>query len=512
MGLSGIAAVSCNFTGSQPDKNFVPVSKNEKYLYLDLDGKVVINPQFTFASYFNEGLALVHEIEDTGKFGFIDYSGKYVIEPEYVSATLFSEGIAWVAKTNGAPIAIDKTGKMLFKLQEANSVRCFSQGLAAVQVSKNDELFWGFVNKKGDFEIQPQFDDVLFFTDGLCAVQRGGDWGFIDKNGIAVIPYRYSKVEMFKNGRAVYSNEGMYGLIDKHGNNIINPVYEFMDIDGNLFMIKQDGKMGWCDKNGKIVINPIYRDVQPFNGSSLAAVTIDGEKWGYINQKNETVIAPQFSSAFPFTKNSALASIDGIFYGMINKEGVFITESKFNIDPEYMPRYDYVLNEYMHVENQKIDLVSLLSLINFENPEGINLSSTISAALKWYNLSESDLQTDGDLHMANENYISDDMVLRTYIIATPYSNSGDRSSYNPNKLIEGIQYVVSGNSEDKNNVIYDEILNQLNNSASFELVYLQNLPFYKGQNFYVYVEKTYDHVGLAFFNHSSIDNLFSSKK
>jgi hypothetical protein len=323
-----------------------------------------------------------------------------------------------------------------------------------------------------------------------------------------VIPYRYSKVGMFNNGRAVYSIDGQYGLIDKNGKTIINPIYESMDSDGNLYMIKLDGKMGWCDRNGKTIINPIYREIQPFNESDIAAVSIDGEKWGYINIKNETVIAPQFTMALPFNKNCALASIDGQSYGLINKNGVFITEQKYSVDLELIPRYDYVLNEYMFVNNQKFDTTPIFSQINFDQPEEISLSSTISSAIKYFELSQSDLQIDGDLHLVKERYFSDDMLIKTYIIATPYSDSNDRFSYNPNKKIDGIAYGISGNTEEKNNIIYDEILKYLDKSSYVELKSSDNISIYKGDDKYIYIEKKYDQVAVAFFNMNVIKKYF----
>lgn len=506
--LLSIVAVSCKLFNSITEKQLFPVTKNGVYLYLNADGEVAINPQFSLASYFNEGLALVQELGDSGKIGFIDYSGKYVIQPDYLTATLFSEGIAWVVKKNGAPMAIDKNGHVLFKLDEAQVARCYSQGLAPVQVYKNGYPYWGFVSKTGVFEIQPQFENVLFFTEDLCAVQKEGVWGFINETGRLVIPYRYSKVGMFNNGRAVYSIDGQYGLIDKSGKTIINAIYETMDNDGNLYMIKLDGKMGWCDRNGKTIINPIYREIQPFNESDIAAVSIDGEKWGYINIKNETVIAPQFTMALPFNKNCALASIDGQSYGLINKNGVFTTEQKYSVDLELIPRYDYVLNEYMFVNNQKFDTTPIFSQINFDQPEEISLSSTISSAIKYFELSQSDLQIDGDLHLVKERYFSDDMLIKTYIIATPYSDSNDRFSYNPNKKIDGIAYGISGNTEEKNNIIYDEILKYLDKSSYVELKSSENISIYKGDDKYIYIEKKYDQVAVAFFNMNVIKKYF----
>ena len=42
---------------------------------------------------------------------------------------------------------------------------------------------WGFIDKTGKIIINPQFDEVDFFSEGLCAVKIGNKWGYIDKKG-----------------------------------------------------------------------------------------------------------------------------------------------------------------------------------------------------------------------------------------------------------------------------------------------------------------------------------------
>ena len=55
----------------------------------------------------------------------------------------------------------------------------------------------GFIDKKGNYVINPRFDDVGFFSDGLCGVKIGDKWGFIDKKGNYVINPRFDDVGFF---------------------------------------------------------------------------------------------------------------------------------------------------------------------------------------------------------------------------------------------------------------------------------------------------------------------------
>ena len=63
-------------------------------------GRFTINPQFSEAYPFREGLAAVRIGDSkTGKWGFIDKQGKMVINPQFDHVTFegtFSEGLAGV--------------------------------------------------------------------------------------------------------------------------------------------------------------------------------------------------------------------------------------------------------------------------------------------------------------------------------------------------------------------------------------------------------------------------------
>jgi len=49
------------------------------------------------------------------------------------------------------------------------------------RVSVNNK--WGYINKRGENVINPQFDYVRSFSEGLAPVEIGGKWGYIDKSG-----------------------------------------------------------------------------------------------------------------------------------------------------------------------------------------------------------------------------------------------------------------------------------------------------------------------------------------
>ena len=86
---------------------------------------------------------------------------------------------------------------------------------------------WGYINRKGEIVIEPQFLQVaeknhlfsLEWTEGLAPVRfNNGLWGYIDKTGKVVIDFQIEKAEPFRGGLALVGDiyKGI-GYIDKTG-------------------------------------------------------------------------------------------------------------------------------------------------------------------------------------------------------------------------------------------------------------------------------------------------------
>ena len=105
---------------------------------------------------------------------------------------------------------------------------------------------YGFIDKSGKVVIEPQFDYVRAFSEGLAKVEKYGKYGFIDKSGKMVIEPQFDEVSDFSEGLAQVIKGGKW-------------VYE-----GFTKSIK-GGKWGFIDKSGKVVIEPQFNDASFFS-------------------------------------------------------------------------------------------------------------------------------------------------------------------------------------------------------------------------------------------------------
>ncbi|WP_141045744.1 WG repeat-containing protein [Campylobacter coli] len=121
---------------------------------------------------------------------------------------------------------------------------------------------WSFLDKNGEFAIEPKFDYVWSFGEGLAGVKLNGKWGFIDKSGKIVIESKFDSGGHFSEGLAGVKLNGKWGFIDKSGKIVIESKFDdawyFRE---GLAKVGLNGKYGLIDKSGKIVIEPIFDDI-----------------------------------------------------------------------------------------------------------------------------------------------------------------------------------------------------------------------------------------------------------
>lgn len=416
----------------KPDTSLIPVMNGDQWGYINKKGNYVINPQFSDATWFNNGLALVANEE--GEYGFIDKKGNYKIPAQYSQATIFNEGLAFVVKEGGYPTCIDRNGNVEFEFTMAEGVGCFQEGLAPFYTLNNDnEAQWGFVDKKGNVVINPQFAYVHSFSNGLAAVANDKEkWGFINQEGTYVINPQFDNVgNFYKAGIAPFKSGDKWGYIDKKGKYVINPQFEAVsDFYENTAMVMQNDKCGFINTKGNFVINPQFENSSVFiYGEGLAAVAMD-DKVGFIDEKGRYVINPQFDMAYEFCDGFAIVGSDEK-YGLINKKGNYIVNPQFeNIK---MPYLDFSMVRSEYYDASKF-LKSFLSNFSSSQVDGMPASSiTLSdiASHEEYSASWKENLWSRSLRIKRNEEITDDITLNAvefYFLSTTYSY--DWWSYN----------------------------------------------------------------------------------
>ena len=177
--------------------------------------------KYNYIGDFHEGLAWFW-VND--KYGFINKEGKEVVKAKYDDVGDFHEGLARFC-LNDKYGFINKEGKETVKAKYDN-LGDFHEGLAWFWV--NDK--YGFINKEGKEVVKAKYDDVGDFHEGLARFRLNGKYGFINKEGKETVKAKYDDVGDFHEGLAVVSLNGKYGLINKNGEEIADICFDNIEI------------------------------------------------------------------------------------------------------------------------------------------------------------------------------------------------------------------------------------------------------------------------------------------
>ncbi len=182
----------------------------------------------------------------------------------------------------------------------------------------------GFINKEGEFIIEPKYSDASAFSkDGLapvCIENENADdvkWGFVDTNGQEVVPLIYDDVTCFfdsgyaavgthitaentnKEGEELFldmlTKNSIYGIINKSGNMVLEPKYAkiYYIFDEYFFCELESGDQAIVDMKGNVLAQSDDNSYFYLSSKHYGKVEIfkRGVKWEDGENVNEYVVA-----------------------------------------------------------------------------------------------------------------------------------------------------------------------------------------------------------------------------
>jgi len=188
----------------------------------------------------------------------------------------------------------------------------FQEGLGEVEVNGK----WGFINSAGEIVIEPKFNQVFGFHEGIATARSGAIW---DKRKAAFLGLAGRWIHINKKGDPAYKKSNFHVSPDGFSEGLAAVWLAERKSTGFWTYIVEE-KWGFINMKGEIVIPVKYHDVRfPFS-EGLAAFEDPNLKDGYINHAGEVVIEPCYVLALEFSEGrAAVKKKEG--WGFINKHG-----------------------------------------------------------------------------------------------------------------------------------------------------------------------------------------------
>lgn len=236
------------------------VTENAAPAAIDKKGEIKFTlEQAEQVRIFKDEMAAFSMVNEEGdvKWGFVNKNGKVVINPQFSSVLNFSDGKCGVSNTEGKWGFINNEGKIIISYQ-FDYVNYFKNGKCVVTSGNKD----GVIDKNGKYIINPQFSEMMIDGD-IYLIKQDRKWGWCDQDGKLIINPQFARAFPF-NGNSITSVRlgDSYGYIDKDGKIVINPQFEeALPFNGELAIVSSSKKIGFIDNEGKYVINPQFDDI-----------------------------------------------------------------------------------------------------------------------------------------------------------------------------------------------------------------------------------------------------------
>ena len=241
--------------------------------------------------------------------------------------------------------------------KDANKASDGLLAIATVELGK-----FGFINTRGEWVIEPIYDNVGQFSEGLAYVHNDSISAFINTEGQIVIDNVTKMVNspFFYNGLAACeSDEEQAFMINRKGKKIIQsfnylgnlshgliPAQFFFDSsDPGPFMSFDNAKSGYITPKGRWAIETNLLNTPRDFHEGLVVIQLANDKFGALNTKGDTIIEPEYILLSDFHSGVACACSPDRTCQFIDKTGKTITDEKFFSFTEFSDGHAFAVTQ-----------------------------------------------------------------------------------------------------------------------------------------------------------------------
>ena len=208
--------------------------------------------------------------------------------------------------------------------------------LANKKIEESDKYFsvytnykWGVINQKGDYIINPIYDEMIVIPDETQALfactsdvnfQNGTyKTKIINEKGETlftnyditefIINYDKDNVLWYENNVIKVQKDGKYGMINFEGRELLKCEYDSIEaLNGvkNTFIIKKGNKVGVSDSFGNIIVDVEYKEIKPMGEDNRKEFIIinDEDKQGVALSNNTIELECLYEEIKPMSINN----------------------------------------------------------------------------------------------------------------------------------------------------------------------------------------------------------------
>lgn len=242
----------------------------KKLIFLTLLFFIACSNHSSVTDYANTKARYIFS-DKNGLFGLLDENGKEIVLPEYLYIDKIKDGLIPAFTTKKEFIFLDGNGRKIKDVKFRDIDRSYSEELLAVSDIQSGK--WGFIDKKLNYVINPQFETANKFSGGKAEVKKDGSWGIVNKKGDFVadpeLEFRRladkleKLISSFSNDKEISDSPHRIEITEDEDSKY-ESVRKSTCLKEKSISFKYEGKWGFLDENGKEVIPAEYDSVSAF--------------------------------------------------------------------------------------------------------------------------------------------------------------------------------------------------------------------------------------------------------
>ena len=342
------------------------------------------------------------KLYENEKYGVIDLEGNVIISPEYKDIVI-----------------INPEKDIFICYQDDNSTKILN--------SKEEELFGGYENIQ-PIKLK-NVASILCYEKNVLTYQKDGLYGLVDVSGKKITKNIYDSIENLKGteGKLLVSKNGKYGVININGKRLVDTKYDNIKTDEYYtenkkylkagFIVSNttdDGfKIGYIDYTGKEILDAKYNDIiRITNIDDLYLIVAENGKYG-LYKKSKNIIPFEYQS-ISYDESGLLLLEKNKKYGMSNLNGEIKIKVNYE-DIEYKGIYIYASSS---TENTVYDVDGNKQDINFNKTiyktgnEDYRISTIMNNNILYYGIENKE-----GIRLVNEVYSYIEYIFKDYFIA-----------------------------------------------------------------------------------------------
>ena len=193
---------------------------------------------------------------------------------------------------------------------------------------------FGLKDNSGKVILEPSYDFIYEFKDGLAQVLQGGKMGLVTSDGKELLKPAYKYISRFTNGLAQVKTEGKYGLINSAGKILVLPKYDYIDdFNEGIARVELNEKYGLITDWGDELVSPKYDNIGDFENGICFVRNMDHQKGfklsGAINRNGKEIIPVEY--AYLQVINESLLKANRVMFenGIITSKNEIVIPLKY---------------------------------------------------------------------------------------------------------------------------------------------------------------------------------------